>query len=447
MPASFSNIDYLIVLGYFALVFIAGFLIKPAKKIENYFLAGRKLTLPMFIATLVTTWYGNFLSMGELAYSQGLVMWLTQGFFWYLVYFFVAFFLAKKIHKTKLFSIPDQLEKSYNKGTALLGAGVNLLLMVPAVYILSLAYICQWIFGWDKITCVLVGTLIPLAYMLRGGFKAVVITDMIQFIFMFLGIALVIPFAYFKYGGFEFLQANLPSSHLSFTGDWSWQIILAWFLIAMWSIVHPGFYQRIFASPDLKTAQRGILWSIGFWFVFDMMINLVGLYAFAVMPNIDPSKSLLIFATDTLPVVAKGIFLTGLVATVMSTLDSLGFSSAMSISYDIVRRLNKKIKDETVIKINNWALIAVLGLGIITAIYFESLIELMYVRGTIAISALLVPLLASYYFKTKVKAGLRSIIAGILGASMAYILKSQGILELEPIFLGLISSILAYIFL
>ncbi|MDD9897661.1 MAG: sodium:solute symporter family protein, partial [Candidatus Melainabacteria bacterium] len=92
MPASFSNIDYLIVLGYFALVFIAGFLIKPAKKIENYFLAGRKLTLPMFIATLVTTWYGNFLSMGELAYSQGLVMWLTQGFFWYLVYFFVAFF-------------------------------------------------------------------------------------------------------------------------------------------------------------------------------------------------------------------------------------------------------------------------------------------------------------------------------------------------------------------
>ena len=41
----------------------------------------------------------------------------------------------------------------------------------------------------------------------------------------------------------------------------------------------------------------------------------------------------------------------------------------------------------------------------------------------------------------------REQIAGILGASMAYILKSQGILELEPIFLGLISSIVAYIFL
>ncbi|MBT6842339.1 MAG: sodium:solute symporter family protein [Candidatus Melainabacteria bacterium] len=439
-------IDYAILIGYFVLVFAVGFWVKKDKgdKLENYFLAGRKLTLPLFVATLVTTWYGNFLSMGELAFSQGLVMWLTQGIFWYVVYFFVAFFLVEKIHKTKLFSIPDQLEASYSKGTALLGAGVNLLLMVPAVYILSLAYICELIFGWDKIPCILLGTLIPLLYMLKGGFKAVVYTDFIQFIFMFAGIALVIPFAYFKYGGWDFLVTNLPSSHLTFTGDWSWQLILAWFLIAMWSIVHPGFYQRIFASPDLKTAKQGILWSIGFWFIFDMMINLVGLYAFAAMPELEPATSLLVFSASVLPVVFKGIFFTGLVATVMSTLDSLGFSSAMSISYDICKRVKSDLTQDQVIKINKWALVFVMGLGIIAAIYFESLIELMYVRGTIAISALLVPLLGSYYLKPKSKAGFWSIVAGLVAAAIASLLKHYSIIEIEPIFIGLLMSLISF---
>ena len=89
-----STIDYAILIGYFLLVFAIGFFVKKDQgdDLENYFLAGRKLTLPLFVATLVSTWYGNLLSMGELAFKQGLVMWLTQGIFWYFAYFFVAFF-------------------------------------------------------------------------------------------------------------------------------------------------------------------------------------------------------------------------------------------------------------------------------------------------------------------------------------------------------------------
>jgi len=212
----------------------------------------------------------------------------------------------------------------------------------------------------------------------------------------------------------------------------------------MWSIVHPGFYQRIFASPDLKTAKQGILWSIGFWFIFDMMINLVGLYAFAAMPELEPATSLLVFSASVLPVVFKGIFFTGLVATVMSTLDSLGFSSAMSISYDICKRVKSDLTQDQVIKINKWALVFVMGLGIIAAIYFESLIELMYVRGTIAISALLVPLLGSYYLKPKSKAGFWSIVAGLVAAAIASLLKHYSIIEIEPIFIGLLMSLISF---
>ena len=175
------------------------------------------------------------------------------------------------------------------------------------------------------------------------------------------------------------------------------------------------------------------------------MINLVGLYAFAAMPGLEPATSLLVFSTSVLPVFFKGLFLTGLIATVMSTLDSLGFSSAMSISYDIFLRVKKDLSQKQVININKWALVFVMGLGIIVAIYFESLIELMYVRGTIAISALLVPLLASYFLpKKKAKAALWSMVLGLVGAALAYLLKHYSIIDIEPIFIGLALSFIGF---
>jgi SSS family solute:Na+ symporter len=311
---------------------------------------------------------------------------------------------------------------------------------------MSLGLILQWVFGWDRNICIVLGSLVPLFYMLTGGFKAVVYADFIQFLFMFVGIALVLPFAYFKYGGFEFLTLNLPATHLSLAGNWSWQLILAWLLIATWTLVHPSFYQRIFAAEDLKTARRGLLWSIVFWFAFDMMISLIGLYAYAAMPNIDASLSLPIFATSILPVACKGIFLIGLIATVMSTLDSLSFSSAMSISYDIYRRLRPEATEQEVIKVNKIALVVTMALGLVIAIYFTSLLDLMYARGTLAISALLVPLMGSYFFKKRsARAAFWAIVLGLLGAIAGYIIKNYYGIDIEPIFMGLLCSGLGFI--
>ncbi len=448
MGANLHLIDYLIIAGYFLIISCVSFFTERKQQgtvLENYFLAGRRLTLPLFVATLVSTWYGNLLGMGEIAFKHGLVMFLTQGIFWYVIYFFMAFFLAEKIHKSKLFSIPDQLEQTYDRRTAIAGGIVNLLLLLPTVYIMSVGFILHWILGWDTNWCIVIASLVPLLYMLTGGFKAVVYADFIQFLFMFVGVALLLPFAYLKYGGWEFLTAKLPEAHLSLSGDWSWQLILAWLLIATWTLVHPSFYQRIFAAEDIKVAKRGILWSIFFWFAFDVMISLIGLYAFAAMPEIDPALSLPIFATSLLPVVCKGIFLTGLIATVMSTLDSLSFSSAMSISYDIYRRFKPNASEQEIIRVNKIALVITMFLGLTIAIYFTSLLDLMYARGTLAISALLVPLMGSYFWrKHSTRAAFWSIVLGLLGAIAGYILKNYFGIDIEPIFLGLALSFLGF---
>ena len=91
-----SWIDYFIIFVYFVLMFVIGFVVKKGiKNVADYFVAGRRLTLPLFVATLVSTWYGGLFGVGELSYNYGIVNWLTQGFFWYLSYLFFALFLAK----------------------------------------------------------------------------------------------------------------------------------------------------------------------------------------------------------------------------------------------------------------------------------------------------------------------------------------------------------------
>src|SRR5688572_16930813 len=47
-------------------------------------LMGRQLTLPLFVATLVATWYGGIFGVTALAYEKGIYNFLTQGVFWYL---------------------------------------------------------------------------------------------------------------------------------------------------------------------------------------------------------------------------------------------------------------------------------------------------------------------------------------------------------------------------
>ena len=42
---------------------------------EEYLLAGRKLSLPGFVVTLVATWYGGILGIGENTFNFGVQTW------------------------------------------------------------------------------------------------------------------------------------------------------------------------------------------------------------------------------------------------------------------------------------------------------------------------------------------------------------------------------------
>lgn len=412
-----SLIDSLLILLYFAAVVFIGFRAARKQKsdTDEFLLAGRTLTLPMFVATLVSTWYGGILGVGEFSYKYGISNWVVFGVPYYIFALIFALVLAKRIRATNLVTIPDKLEASYDRKTALLGSFLTFILATPAAYVLMLGILVQLIFGLDLATSVILSTLLTVCYLYAGGFRSDVWANAFEFVMMFVGFAMVLPFAYNKFGGFDFIASNTPPLHLTWHGGSDWQYIAVWFFIALWTLVDPAFHQRCYAAKDGKTAQRGILISILFWFCFDFMTSTAGLYARAAIPDLQkPLFAYPMLAEVTLPTVAKGLFYIGMLATIMSTLSSLMFISAMTIGKDLVGRITQ---DENSTLVNRWTKIGLVISGVFSialALVIPSVVSIWYTIGTCIIPGLLVPVLASYFDRLRIPASY-AFVAMLLG--------------------------------
>ena len=82
----------------------------------EYILMGRRLTLPLFVATLVATWYGDILGVTQIAFQYGIYTFLTQGIFWYISYLLFAIFLARYIRRMQILSFPELFSKLVGAG-------------------------------------------------------------------------------------------------------------------------------------------------------------------------------------------------------------------------------------------------------------------------------------------------------------------------------------------
>ena len=400
-------IDSILVGLYFAAVLFIGFRSARREKrsLEEYLLAGRALTLPMFIATLVSTWYGGILGVGEFSYRYGISNWVVFGLPYYLFAFLFAFLLAGRIRSTNLYTIPDKLELAYDRKTAILGAILTFLLTTPAAYVLMLGILVQLMFGWSLTVSVIISTILTTSFLYFGGLRSDVYTNMFEFLVMFLGFAVILPFAFSKFGGLDFIRSHVPDPHLTWHGGNSLQYILVWFFIAFWTLVDPAFHQRCYAAKDGKVAKRGILISIGFWFVFDFMTSTAGLYARAALPGLQqPMYSYPLLAEVTLPVFFKGLFYIGMLATIMSSLSSLVLISAISFGRDLLSRIREKTEGVHMQSYTQVGLLVSASLSIVLALLVPSVVRLWYIIGTAIIPGLLLPVVASYFERLKISA-------------------------------------------
>ena len=157
---TFSSVDLTLIALYFIAIVVLGIYHYRSKSgDEDFLIAGRRLSLGAFVATLVSTFYGGILGVGEFTYRYGLVSWFTQGLFYYIFAVVYAYLLAPKIRRNKQYTLPDQLYQQYDQKTGLLGALFTFILVTPAPYILMSGTMLHILFGWSLSKAILLGAI------------------------------------------------------------------------------------------------------------------------------------------------------------------------------------------------------------------------------------------------------------------------------------------------
>ena len=402
-----STIDYVIIALYLSgMVGVGLWFAKKHTDFDDFFLAGRSLTTPLLITTLISTYYGIDVLFGDsqLGFTDGVVAWFGYARPTYAFFLIAAFLLAQRLREENFKSLPDILDKYYGKKTRYVGAVTSFIYSLPALSLYGFGMLGDVILGWKPIVGMLVLGGIALVYTLTGGFWAVVLTDSIQFVMMCAVLAFAFPFAMNLIGGFDSMINTLEPNYFDTMGDLSIWLIVIYASTGLSILVEPTFYQRIFAAKSYKSVRNALIIGIFIWGSYDWMITIlamsakVGVLKGLLPGDVAPDAALLTIMVAALPAGALGLFIAGVLSTEMSTLDSYCLVAGGNVAYDIYKpALKPDATDTELIKTTRYGIVLSWFLGFAMAVSFEQMLGLWVFLASILISSTLTPILLGIY--------------------------------------------------
>jgi len=406
-----SWIDYAVLGTYLLGMLGVGYYINlKMPNFEEFLVAGRSMTTPILVCTLASTYYGLDVLFGtsEMAFNNGVVAFFGYSQLSLAVYFFAAFALSSRLRSAKFTSLPEILERHYGRTAGLLGGCASLFYSLPALALFGMGRMCEVVFGFDARLGALGLGGVALLYTLWGGLWAVAITDTIQFVLMCVSLAIAIPLLMGNFGGFDTAASVIPEGHFALFGDMPIWLVLAYTATGISILVDPGFYQRVFAAKSVRQARDAMLLSLIIWFAYDWLVVAGGMLAAAgvetgVLPaNLHPNDALLTAMMWALPAGLGGLFLAGVLATAMSTIDSYSLVAGANLSYDLYRPMTgNRATDRELVRMTKLGIVLSWTLGYLLAYSFDKLMALWVFQATALTSTVLVPIFACLFWKGK----------------------------------------------
>jgi len=377
-------LDLAIILTYFVVIMIIGIWsrVKSDVGVEEYFLSSRSLKWPYIaVSTIATNVQANhFIAMAGSAYIFGLAQANLEinAIFGILI---AAFVFVPIYLRMKVITITQFFEARLGPKVALAYSLFMIILysfMYLGTALFWAAYAANGVFGelfnsTNLSVPVRLGILIIFTgafsaiYTYMGGLRAVVRTDVVQFFLLVLGGFVILFVAIHHLGGWselwnttgDLMHLHLPSDHDTLP----WIGIFGMLLLNLnyWG-ANQVILQRALAAKDLKQAQIGLLVGGVLKYVMALIIIVPGIALAGILkddPLSDPDLTYLTLVNDFLPAGVSGLILTGLFASLMSTLDSIYNSVSTLWSIDIYKRyLNPSASEREVVEMGRRSIMA-----------------------------------------------------------------------------------------
>ncbi len=356
--AQLATLDYVVIAIYFAIVIGIGVWVsKKTKSGDDLFLAGRTLTwgaigFSLFASNISTS---TLIGLTGSAYGAGIAVsayeWMAG-----IPLLILAFIFAPLFLKSRITTTPEYLDLRYSRRVRLYFSGLTIVFTViidTAGGLYAGAVVMQTFFPdidlW--MSCVGIGLFAGL-YTAAGGLRAVVFTDVLQAVVLILGTSAV-AFLMFQSLDFswETVRDSVPEGHLSMVKPlddpqlpWPGLFFGVWLLGFWYWVTNQYIVQRVLGAKDLKHAQWGAVLGGAMKVLPLFIMVLPGAMAISLLPDI-PTNDMVFPAmiTTVLPAGLTGLVLAGLIAAIMSTVDSTLNSSSTLIVHDFITDPDEKL--------------------------------------------------------------------------------------------------------
>ncbi|MGB4682219.1 MAG: sodium:solute symporter family protein [Dethiobacteria bacterium] len=421
--AQLSWFDWVLVALYFvAIISIGLWFYRRVKEFDDFLVAGRSLTLPILVGTLISSYYCGmyFFADAGFMYAEGIIADFAYYPPYYYLVFVLAFFLVSRLRILGEMSLPDVLDRFYGKLTRVCGALGSFLYCVPVMQLMAIGLLLNVLLGWPLWLGALVGGLLAIVNTLLGGLWALAFTDMLQFTLMFFGVTICLPIALKAFGGWSNVLALNPEWHLDPTGGYlSWAILGVYAVSAITILVEPVFYQRFFAARDHKTAVRAFMAMIVMWMFIDRVIVAMGLITWAKYPGFMITQDQVVFTTilEYLPYGLSGLFVIGVIAAIVGTIDAYTLVGAANISYDIINRVFRpQMSEKKTMTLTRVMILVTFVLSYAMMFIFPRIMLVWLLQSAVLIAVAVIPILGAFLWPFR-----KSALGGTLSATVGLI--------------------------
>ena len=330
-------------------------------------------------------------------------------------------------HKYGFLTMADYLTDRYHskKMSGVLGV-MMLFFLVPMMgaQIIGAGVIVHVLTGLPEWVGVVGMGIIVILYCMSGGMKGAMMTDVIQGSLMIATAVVTFIVSVVMGGGFSNINHTLQSmneAYLTFPGangymPWTYYVsnIVLW---SFFTMGQPHLFTKFFAMKDHKTMFKAILLGTAGMFFSATLIEWAGVNGIASIQNIEKADQIIpmILQRGMNPFLAS-IFIAGIVAAGMSTIDGILVTTTGAVTRDIYQKIiNKDATDETVMKLSK-VVTVIIGIIVICFGVFQpgSIFEInLFAFSGMAI--FVVPILFGIYWKkATAKGAIASVIVGII---------------------------------
>lgn len=330
-------------------------------------------------------------------------------------------------HKYGFLTMADYLTDRYHSKNMSGVLGVMMLFfLVPMMgaQIIGAGVIVHVFTGLPEWVGVVGMGIIVILYCMTGGMKGAMMTDVIQGSLMIATAVVTFIVSIVMGGGFSNINHALQSmneAYLTFPGangymPWTYYIsnIVLW---SFFTMGQPHLFTKFFAMKDHKTMFKAILLGTAGMFFSATLIEWAGVNGIASIQNIEKADQIIpmILQRGMNPFLAS-IFIAGIVAAGMSTIDGILVTTTGAVTRDIYQKIiNKNATDEAVMSLSK-VVTVIIGIVVICFGVFQpgSIFEInLFAFSGMAI--FVVPILFGIYWKkATAKGAVASVIVGII---------------------------------